>query len=371
MFFEQSMVLIIICLVLNVVLTGIMYSIYRRHKADIEKLSTMLLICLTCGLIVFFVNILVPNITVYQIILVIIPFSLFFVVNVFFNLLERSGEIRPKRERILMYLYVIINLAVLLTLSLLNTKQVSIEGRIYFGVEEWTVIIPVVLLMIPEIYMAVISEKFFFKLYEKAIRVTFNLFLTIAFFYIITSYAIFFSLGLRTLAFYFLIASEIAGIIFLVKKHNFLAQIHSTFAYKSLYVIRNNGQTIYSHEFERIIDGMKDTKTIQYLIGGFIYAITHGIKEIIKEEYETYLRVMDFGKLKMLFYYGEAVFGVLFSKESNKVIYNRLEQFINQFEREFVQLSEDKSALSLLDGKELPETIYKKIEELLQVYFKF
>ncbi len=371
MIFEQILIILVSCLVLDIIIIIIMYQIYRRHKAQIEKIAVVLLLVLFLGSALYFINFLVQDELTYQITLLTIPFSFFFATYTFFSLLEGSGEIRPRREKIVILIYEAIILTILLGILLLNIRTVEIEGRFYFGVNEWALIIPIILLVLPLIHIITISLKYYVKLYEKEIRITYFIFFSLLFCYVLAHYLVIYSIEIRIFALSLDIVASIGGIIFLNKKHNFMALIHSTFAYKSLFVIRNNGQTLYSYEFERITDDTKDIKTIQYLIGGFIYAITHGIKEIIKEHYESQLRIMDFGNLKMLFYYGHHIFGVLFSREANNVIYNRLERFITQFEDEFKEFSEDKTSISLMEGKEITETIKGKIDDLLQVYFKF
>ena len=83
---------------------------------------------------------------------------------------------------------------------------------------------------------------------------------------------------------------------------------------------------------------------------------------------------MNFGKIKMLFYYGTYVFGVLFSRESNAVIFNRLQRFVNGFEETFKEIVEDPTATVILDGTtdgEKDPKLHKEINLLLQLYFKF
>ena len=73
----------------------------------------------------------------------------------------------------------------------------------------------------------------------------------------------------------------------------------------------------------------------------------------------------------MLFYYGNHTFGVLFTREANNVIYDRLKRFITNFELELREIVEDETSLSLISGQEISDPIKKKIDKLLQVYFKF
>ena len=123
-----------------------------------------------------------------------------------------------------------------------------------------------------------------------------------------------------------------------------------------------------------MLDEIKNKKMIKYLIGGFIYAITHGIKEIIKEEYETQLRAMDFGSLKMMFYYGEKCFGVLFCRETNNILHQKLKNFVLAFETTFPDRLEGPAQPTWLSesGEEAGDPVFlEKVKVLLKEHFKF
>ncbi|HUX98940.1 MAG TPA: hypothetical protein VMV49_05265 [Candidatus Deferrimicrobium sp.] len=112
---------------------------------------------------------------------------------------------------------------------------------------------------------------------------------------------------------------------------------------------------------------------IKYLIGGFIYAVTHGIKEIVKDEYEIQLKTMDFGRLKMLFYYGKSIFGVLFTQDINDLVYEKLQKFTNEFETDFQKELEKDDHGNWLNGTSDAKNVAytQKVEELLKISFKF
>jgi len=372
MIFELHVALTIICLILEGTITANLFRIFRRHKAAVEKAALLLLLTLFLGFLLYFINLFVQDLQIFLVLMILSPITYFFAFSGSFTLLEGGGEVRPKLEKLILYIYITVLMVIVATLSLLNIQITPGEPR-YFGVDLWTLFIPMILMTLPQFYTAIISLKYYVKLYEKEIQVTHFIFMGLLTSFITSQFLIIYMTEIRPIAYYIFIGAAIGGIIFLMVRHNYMAQLASTFAYKSLFVIRNNGQTLYSHEFERIIDETKDIKTIQYLIGGFIYAISHGLKEIIKEEIldKTDLRAMDFGRLKMLFYYGNGVFGVLFTRESNNVIYDRLKRFINEFELVFKEFLESKTGPSLLEGQTLPDPAIKKIDDLLQLYFKF
>lgn len=362
-----------IILSLGIIILVILVSIYKRHRAKIEKLAIFLQLSILTGFIVSFINLMIPSLIIFQITIIIGLATNILFIYVFFTLLEGSGESRPKWERLVLMIYSVIVVIFMVIFAFYEVTTVPLDGGIMsYGLELHLVIIPAILMLLPYIYMIIITGRFFQKLYDKEMRKKLNLFYVLLLNYLSFVYAFLFLVDIRVIAAGALIVIEIGIILFLKLNHNFLAQLHSTFAYKRVFIIRNNGQTIYSHDFSKAKS--KEVKTVKYLIGGFIYAITHGIKEIVKQEYEAILRSMDFGNLKMLFFYGEHVFGVLFSREANNVIYNRLERFVRGFEGSFPEIINDPTGTIVLDDQESiakDPKAKKEIESLLSLYFKF
>lgn len=376
MIYELQIAMNVISLILSFFITILVYQTYKKNKAYIEKIALILEVIFFSSIFLFLMNLLIPISMIYAILLIIITIGFFLMFHEFFVLLSGSGEIRPRKERILVYGYMGILNIVLLVLFLLNIQIETdpIEGHNYFGLPYLIFIGPLILVLFPELYIAAITFKKFLKLYEKPIQYTLITFFIILFSYVLAQYLVFFVIEARFFAYFLLIAASIASIIFLKKDPNFLVRTGTSFAFKTIFLIKNNGQTIYSQEFAPILSEMTDKKTISYLIGGFIYAITHGIKEIMKQDYGSALRSMDFGTLKMLFYYNSHIFGVLFSTTVNNLMYNKLRNFVNAFEQAFPELVSDQDCTMLIEDQiqdEKDRETLNKIKDLLKLHFKF
>ncbi|NVM54902.1 MAG: hypothetical protein HWN66_14455 [Candidatus Helarchaeota archaeon] len=287
---------------------------------------------------------------------------------------EIIGVGRSKREKIIILTYSFIALIVILVLIFLNIKTELIEGRIFYSLDLWLLMGAFIALLFPFAHISIITVKKLLKLYEEQLRYPLVGFLSALILLLLSNYWVLFLLELRVISYFFLMGALITLLIVNVKYSNFLIQLEIRFAFKKLYIIRNSGQPIYAQVFEASPPGTKEKRMISYLVGGFIYAITHGIKEVIKQDYETSLRSMDFGRIKMIFCYGEKVFGVLFTREVNDVIYDKLRKFTDQFEitfKEDLERTGDKAWLTdqARDSKE--EALIKKADELLKSYFKY
>ena len=374
MIYELLITLIAISLILSLLMKILIFQIYKKNKAYVEKMALTLEVIFFCCIFLYFLTLLFPVLPIYYGLLILATIGFFLTVYGFFVVLSGSGEIRPKRERILLLLYVAVINVILLVLSFLNINSDLIEGHLYFGLAYPVLIGPAILILIPEIYIATIAFKKFLKLYEHRIRLDLIIFFITLFLYISSQYLTFFLTEARILSSFLLVASCIIGVYVFKKDPNFLVRIGTSFAFKSIFLIKNNGQTIYSHEFEPMLSQTKDKKTINYLIGGFIYALSHGIKEIVKHDYGTALRSMDFGTFKMLFYYTDQLFGVLFATTINNIMHDKLKDFVGAFEQTFPDLVSDQNYSVLLEdqaGDEKNKVAIEKIKTLLKLHFKW
>jgi hypothetical protein len=374
MIYELLIALIAISLILSLLMELIIFQIYKKNKANIEKLAlTLQIVYLSC-IFLYFLTLLFPLLPIYQALLVPTTSGFFLTVYAFFVLLSGSGEIRPKRERNLLLLLVGIINVILLVLSFLNIKTDYIEEHLYFGLAYPVLIGPAIFILIPIIYMVTISFKKLLKLYEQRFQLALTIFIITLFIYVMSQYFTFFLMEARILSVCLLVASCIIGVYFFKKDPNFLVRIGTSFAFKSIFLIKNNGQTIYSHEFQPMLSQTTDKKTINYLIGGFIYALSHGIKEIVKHDYGSSLRSMDFGTFKMLFYYTDQLFGVLFATTSNNIMHNKLKNFVDAFQQTFPDFVSAQDYTMLLEeqpGDEKNKEAVEKIKALLKLHFKW
>jgi hypothetical protein len=370
MFLELNLALCATCIILNVIQLLFNLQNFLKHRAYLEKFSILLQGVLISGLAVILLNLIIPNIHILQIIFIMETVAFGVALYGIFRMLELSGERRSRGEKVAVALYGTVGFIVTFILYSINVQVQVIEGHIYFSLDFWMVIIGTIILAAPVLYLGVLFTQRFLKIYEEQLRKPMIFFLfTLGFYLSSIFYIIVF---VEVYGYIALIGSLIAGIALILKYPNLLSQLGSTFAFKRLYIVRNNGQTLFSHEFGPGDTEFKNKQLMQYLVGGFIYAITHGIKEFV-EEPDSQLRTMDFGKMKMVFHYGDRVLGVLFSKEANSIIHKKLKDCIEEFELVFQQFLEESTAVNLLDGDMLnaqdKETL-TKMQRLLEKHFK-
>jgi hypothetical protein len=371
--FEMNIILCSVCVVLNAILLIFNCQLFLKHKAYLERVSVCLECLLVLALVIFLVNLFFPLLIIFQIILVIEMGAFALTIYGFFEFLAFSGESRPQKEKILVGIYSSISYIVVAVLFCSNFKMEVIEGHLYLGLDLNVLIVALILFMLPIIHLGAIALKKFLKVYEEALRYPLIGFINALAFYLTSIYLVLDFIEIRLIVYFFLIGALVLGIILNRAYPNLLVEMAHKFAFKTLFIIRNNGQTIFSHEFAPIVPGIKEKDKISYLIGGFIYAISHGIKEVIRQEYDTSLRTMDFGTLKMLFYYGNQVFGILFSRETNTVIYDKLKNFIDKFEIAFPEIIENTTGANLLEVQSVDEkdqATVQEIKDLMKLFFK-
>ncbi len=369
MFLELNLALCATCIVLNVIQLLFNFQSFLKHRAYLEKFSILLQGVLISGLAVILLNLIFPNIHILQVIFVLESLAFAVALAGIFKMLDQSGERRSRWEKITIAVYGIVGFIVTFILYSINVQVQVIEGHIYFSLDFWMVIIGTLILAAPVLYLGILFTRRVLKVYEEQLRNPMIMFLTALGFYLSSIFYII--VFVEVYGYIALIGSLIVGIALILKYPNLLSQLGSTFAFKRLYIVRTNGVTVYSHEFGPSATEVKN-KLIQYLMGGFLYAITHGIKEFVDEP-DSQLRTMDFGKLKMVFHYGDKVLGVLFSKEANNVIHKKLKDCIEEFELVFQQFLDESRAINLLDGESLNEQdkeTLTKMQRLLENHFK-
>ena len=123
-------------------------------------------------------------------------------------------------------------------------------------------------------------------------------------------------------------------ILTLYKYPNFLETITTYFCAKSLYVIEESGQMIYSYNFQKINQEYFTSKEL--LLGGFIHAITSGIQSTIESSEKV--QAIDLGDTTLIIKHGKFVFGVLFATENTISLHQKLNIFIEKFEKKFANI---------------------------------
>ncbi|NHI94647.1 MAG: hypothetical protein EAX96_19300 [Candidatus Lokiarchaeota archaeon] len=145
-----------------------------------------------------------------------------------------------------------------------------------------------------------------------------------------------------------------------VKFPDLLEVLNIYFNVGSIYIIKENGEFIYSEDF---LD--KSSEDVVYsrkeLLGGFIFAISRGVGLALKTDAKV--SAIDFGNLKLIIEQGMHVYGVLIVKDYSPILEERLLKIINQFEKKF-QKDLEKSTEKLSDNKK--EEIKQLIDNLLR-----
>ena len=83
---------------------------------------------------------------------------------------------------------------------------------------------------------------------------------------------------------------------------------------------------------------------------------------------------MDFGTFKMIFYYTDQLFGVLFATRINNVMHDKLKNFVDAFEQTFPDFVSDQNYTVLLEDQpdeEKNKEAIEKIKALLKLHFKW
>ena len=146
----------------------------------------------------------------------------------------------------------------------------------------------------------------------------------------------------------------------LARYPNLLESITMYFCAKSLYIIEESGQMIYSYNFQEINEEYFTSK--EFLIGGFIHAITSGIQTTIKSSEKV--QAIDLGDTTLIIKHGKYVFGVLLATENEKSLHKKLNIFIEKFENQFASILKD------WDG-EVTSFTTKAIHSILDDVFSF
>ena len=153
----------------------------------------------------------------------------------------------------------------------------------------------------------------------------------------------------------------ISFIIFLVKCPDFLEKVGCYFSIKTVFIIRNSGQLLFEYDFEtgELNDAMTSKNS---LIGGFIYAISEGMKELLNLAEKEEINTFKTRNRSLLIKQEKYIIGVLITVEDSILFHKKLMKFIKEFE----SLYEDclinwNGDISKFKTKEIKNLIYEHL----------
>lgn len=131
--------------------------------------------------------------------------------------------------------------------------------------------------------------------------------------------------------FLILLGIGIVATITLIKNQDMIESITSYFNVSSIYLIKNNGDLLFSHEL--IQENPEDAYSPRnLLLGGFIFAISQGIEHTLKVDKKIGSISLGKGTRNLIIRHGKHTIGVLFIKEASYLLEEKLQMFIDKFE---------------------------------------
>jgi len=121
-------------------------------------------------------------------------------------------------------------------------------------------------------------------------------------------------------------------VAFILRDPDFYDNLSSYFCVKSIYLLRKSGQMLFGYNFQEEESEINFTSD-QLLIGGFIYAISNGLKMSLKLEGEV--DEIDIGETTLIIEHGEKTFAILFVSEHTEKLHQKIQTFIKTFEKQF------------------------------------
>ena len=215
-----------------------------------------------------------------------------------------------------------------------------IEGHFIFGMS-FELLIPItILLFIGTIIVLSVIFKESMELYEHSMKRKMQIcfLLHLANVFTISLFSAIFSMELLIFSIITILIAHVGLVLMNYFEPQIITKFWSYFVVQSIYVIKNDGRTMFSYDFTKKANE-DDNYTEMFLIGGFIYAITHGIEHITKVK--TSIKLIDVQRIKIAFYFGKYSFSILFTREINNQIYKKLKGFMTEFERDFAPIIAD------------------------------
>jgi len=155
----------------------------------------------------------------------------------------------------------------------------------------------------------------------------------------------------------------ISFIIFLLKCPDFLEKVGCYFSIKTVFIIRNSGQLLFEYDFD--IGELNDAMTSKNsLIGGFIYAISEGLKELLNLAEKEEINAFKSKDRSLLVKQEKYTIGVLITAEDSLLFHKKLLKFIKEFELLCEKsLKNWTGDISEFKTKEIKDLIYKHLRE--------
>lgn len=147
------------------------------------------------------------------------------------------------------------------------------------------------------------------------------------------------------------------GVTMLIIFPDIIESINAYFSVISLYLIKDNGSLLYSHQFK--VKEKEDTYSASnLLLAGFLFTVRRGIESAMGLHSE--LRTLDYGENILLIGYGEYLFGVIVCSDYSPLIEEKLDKFLKRIESRYKeQLKDWKGKISFLKEDEMREEISK------------
>ena len=147
----------------------------------------------------------------------------------------------------------------------------------------------------------------------------------------------------------------------IIKYPDFMESVGTYFSIKKLYILKDNGLLLFEYDYDerKFLDGADTSDT---LIGGFIYAVSEGFKEVLKSDEN--IHAFSSGNRSVLIHRGESVFCVLIVTEDSPLLHRKLIGFITQFEEMYgAELKTWAGEFSKFDYNKIQKLIFEALRE--------
>jgi hypothetical protein len=377
--------LIVLALVIIVVLIlacASFFMLWFRNQTNVNMLVAWYFLCFTVGIVVDCIRVLVifglgehyPDVDmfgyIFKVASTFVAFTL--VCGVHLVLSGYVGYEQPHRKRIVYYLIGIAGFFSVAGLYWFFPTTPAPSGFYMFQFE------PILYVATFIAYLPVAALIFFRNTYilqrvtNRGVRIKLMLFTLLSIFLIAERgfslggyHLVDWILGIPTeisLLVDLIVLTVISGMFLwiLIYFPGLMESIGTYFSIKKLFILKDNGLLIFECDFDenRFQDGIESDDT---LIGGFVYAISQGFKEVLKSEEE--INAFRSGNRSVLIERGKYVFAVLIVTADSSLLHRKLREFISRYELENKGYLENWTG----DFSDIrPELIKKEIFETLR-----
>lgn len=151
-------------------------------------------------------------------------------------------------------------------------------------------------------------------------------------------------------------------LIIIVGIPDLMESIGTFFSIKKLYVLKNNGILLFEYDFKekKLYDGITSSAT---LIGGFVYAVSEGFKEVLKSEED--INEFSSGNRSVIIRGGNFILCVLIVTEDSRLLHKKLIEFTKIFETHYKDALEHWTGeFSLFNPNLVENWIFKYLREV-------